>query len=267
MSSRLARISLWVLVACTSSTPSVTAPLPLPDDAERVASLLPPGADRCIAARPGLVPARHRSLLAPIAGANSIAWNNEAAIVAYAEAQQGSHRVASRILIKFADNEAGLRYLRDDAPLVIATEASDECESPWACWKVREVEGLVRLDFGTWDADTQGVRGRCAAMLRTNPRAYEVRHSFDSGALVADPMGAGRVPFEVVLDPLEQGVERRAHIGRQRGVSDDELILIGEVLRNEDELAAAYRNREQLRADGIHRNAGYLWEDLELARD
>jgi len=267
------RSAAWtvLLVACGGASVRDVPDLPLhvPDDAERLATELPAGADACVIARPGALPVTSRPLAQRLSAGGRLAWT-PAPVAVYAEASQvgSTGRKSVVIRMRVADLDETRTFLSEHAPVEVRFDVPEPaCPGP-ECWRFRaEVvdQDTLLVRRGPWDTGRRGVEAECVLALRDRRDAYEVAVRNPVPLLAELDFESGLpVQVETRLEPREGGVRHVQRVRDDEGAFDFPLL-------DEDGLpqldVLATRTRRVRLDDGVVTYTDVAWEDLRLALD
>lgn len=253
-------------LACGSSVMPAGSRPPGTDPAVELAALLPDSVDRCVVARPGMVPEGRRALVLLHSQAEPTAWNRELGVVAYASgvAEGEGGRQVRRSYYRLADpSEQKVRR-------VLAVRWLDEpcegevCRRAVARWLDEHTLEVARYEWPERRLPLSS--GGCVQLARERPEAIEVSSRITEG------IGAIHL-----LRPAQERATLRVSttsLALERELSFDDpveaRILEGQIAHGRSiesallPLAGVRREVERKR-ERITIRESRRWDELELA--
>lgn len=282
---RVAVFALWVLAAagCGAAGAPPAEPAaaePPADDTALLAESLPPGANRCAAVRPALLPARRRAIFVRLSHSDPIPWTRGAPIRAWASAVRAGpdgHRSMVALARVTEPPDRVRAWLDEFSPRLIRWdgEGAEQGDPAEAAYRARFVDDrTLRIQKGSWPVvrgEGPGAEARCARLARAHPEAVEVashhgdvvmlgihpdvpRHT--DTIIVADSERL-EVTRRVTMASAEQAEERREDFGARE--ADVWSSVGGELLFD--------RVQHERRGRVLVTRMRMLWEDLVLAAE
>lgn len=255
-----------LLASCGGSAVPFSGPPSRTDPAVELAALLPDDVERCVVARPGLVPERRRGLVLLHSQAEPAAWDAELGVVAYASglAEGEGGRQVRRSYYRLAQpSEETVRR-------VLNVRWLDEPCDDEACWRPvgRWIdEHTLEVARYEWPRRRLPISsGGCVQLARERPGAIEITSRITEGVgtihLIRPAheravmrVDGGSLVLERSLtfdDPVEARI-LEAQIAQGRSI-ESALLPLGTARRDVDRRGERVTIRESRR-----------WDELELA--
>jgi hypothetical protein len=246
---------------------------PTSDRAPELAALLPAGADRCIIARPSLIPPAQRMLVARVSQTEAMPWWPELEVVAYAGSFR-EHRDAppsTVALLWVAAEPSRVRAVLDArGPQSFDwSGGSAPCETNACPARASFLSPhVLRIEHGAMGTSSSpGAEARCARMAAKSPDVLELTFA-RSRALLSLGLGVLPLTASSELRPTHSGLHmRRKDLMRstedaERAANDSTAadVMLGPIG------ALGSNVRRQQTDASVQTDYDLLWEDLELAR-
>ena len=244
-----------------------------PDRLLELAALLPPGADRCVLARPGRIAKERRPLLARMSQADRFAWQPELGVAAYAsvlrERRDGPSTQTTLLFIDAA--QAGvLAAFAAHSGLALGWGEDDQAcgGGPCAAHAVFVAPHILRITRGEVPADSApGVEVACVQSAQRDANAIEFGVQRERSLTETMP-GAVVKQSTTRLRATLEGV-RLVRDDVQPNLAEPEWSALEQLRRTSEAWPlgiAGATARYARSAAGLHTEIDVLWEDLELTQ-